>query len=92
MKGLEKDEAGVPRLAENQPSSEKVLAEEPDFVSASFESTLGKGGVASRDQFEELGVPTYLSPTDCAGKDNAGEQRRLPHRTTDHGRRLRRSA
>lgn len=72
MKGLEKDEAGVPRLAENQPSSEKVLAEEPDFVSASFESTLGKGGVASRDQFEALGVPTYLSPTDCAGKDNAG--------------------
>ncbi|MFE9724918.1 ABC transporter substrate-binding protein [Streptomyces sp. NPDC005794] len=72
MKGLEKDEATVPRIAENQPSSEKVLAEEPDFVSASFESTLGKGGVASRDQFEELGVPTYLSPTDCAGKDHTG--------------------
>ncbi|MDF6022803.1 ABC transporter substrate-binding protein [Streptomyces sp. JH34] len=72
MKGLEKDEAGVPRIAESRPSSEKVLAEEPDFVSASFESTLGKGGVASRDQFEELGVPTYLSPTDCAGKDNTG--------------------
>ncbi|MFE4449371.1 ABC transporter substrate-binding protein [Streptomyces sp. NPDC056796] len=72
MKGLEKDEAGVPRIAENQPSSEKVLAEEPDFVSASFESTLGKGGVATRDRFEELGVPTYLSPTDCAGKDNTG--------------------
>ncbi|KPC80999.1 MULTISPECIES: ABC transporter substrate-binding protein [Streptomyces] len=72
MKGLEKDEATVPRIAGNQPSSEKVLAEEPDFVSASFESTLGRGGVASRDQFEELGVPTYLSPTDCAGKDNTG--------------------
>lgn len=72
MKGLEKDEATVPRIAGNQPSYEKVLAEEPDFVSASFESTLGTGGVASRDQFEELGVPTYLSPTDCAGKDNTG--------------------
>ncbi|MFI6123961.1 ABC transporter substrate-binding protein [Streptomyces sp. NPDC051064] len=72
MKGLEKDESTVKRLAENQPSSEKVLAEEPDFVSASFESTLGKGGVASRDQFEELGVPTYLAPSDCAGKDNTG--------------------
>ncbi|MEU0134654.1 ABC transporter substrate-binding protein [Streptomyces sp. NPDC006296] len=72
MNGLEKDEATVPRIAENQPSSEKVLAAEPDFVSASFESTLGKGGVAPREQFEELGVPTYLSPTDCAGKDNTG--------------------
>ncbi|MEU1482950.1 ABC transporter substrate-binding protein [Streptomyces sp. NPDC005752] len=72
MKGLEKDEATVPRIAGNQPSSERVLAEEPDFVSASFDSTLGKGGVATRDQFEELGVPTYLSPTDCAGKDNTG--------------------
>ncbi|MFC9941606.1 ABC transporter substrate-binding protein [Streptomyces pratensis] len=72
MKGLEKEEASVPRLAESLPSSEKVLAEEPDFVSASFESTLGKGGVASRDQFEELGVPTYLAPSDCMGKDNTG--------------------
>ncbi|MFE9363077.1 ABC transporter substrate-binding protein [Streptomyces sp. NPDC006978] len=72
MKGLEEDESTVPRLAENQPSSEKVLAEEPDFVTASFESTLGKGGVASRDQFEELGVPPYLSPSDCAGKENTG--------------------
>lgn len=72
MKGLEKDEATVPRIAGNQPSSEKVLAEEPDFVSASFESTLGKGGVASRDQFEDLGVPTYLAPSDCVGKDNTG--------------------
>lgn len=92
MKGLEKDESTVPRLAENQPSSEKVLAEEPDFVTASFESTLGKGGVASRDQFEELGVPTYLSPSDCLRQGEHRQQRRLPHRDTDHGRRLRRSA
>jgi iron complex transport system substrate-binding protein len=72
MKGLEKANAGVPRLAENNPSFEKVLETEPDFVAASFASTLGKGGVASREQFENLGVPTYLSPSDCVGKDNAG--------------------
>ncbi|MFD7967551.1 ABC transporter substrate-binding protein [Streptomyces clavifer] len=72
MKGLEEADAAVPRIAENQPSSEKVLDKEPDFVSASFESTLGKGGVAPREQFEELGVPTYLSPTDCTAKDNTG--------------------
>ncbi|WP_374986997.1 ABC transporter substrate-binding protein [Streptomyces fradiae] len=73
MKGLEKAGAGVPRLAENNPSFEKVLDTEPDFVAASFASTLGKGGVATREQFEKLGVPTYLSPADCVGKDNSGD-------------------
>lgn len=72
MKGLEKADAKVPRLSENRPSSEKVLDQEPDFVSASFESTLAKGGVAPREQFEQLGVPTYVSPADCTGKDNSG--------------------
>ncbi|MGW1101993.1 ABC transporter substrate-binding protein [Streptomyces sp. NPDC002540] len=72
MKGLEKANAGVPRIADNRPSPEKVLDREPDFISASFESTLAKGGVAPREQFEELGVPTYVSPADCTGKDNSG--------------------
>ncbi|MDT9692573.1 ABC transporter substrate-binding protein [Streptomyces sp. P9(2023)] len=72
MKGLEKAAADVPRLAENYPSFEKVLDTEPDFVAASFASTLAKGGVATREQFEKLGVPTYLSPSDCQGKDNSG--------------------
>ncbi|MEU9459499.1 ABC transporter substrate-binding protein [Streptomyces sp. NPDC048312] len=72
MKGLEKANAEVPRIADDRPSSEKVLDREPDFVSASFESTLAKGGVAPREQFESLGVPTYVSPADCTGKDNNG--------------------
>ncbi|WP_327692682.1 ABC transporter substrate-binding protein [Streptomyces sp. NBC_00459] len=71
MKGLEKANASVPRLADNAPSFERVLDAEPDFVTASFVSTLGKGGVATRARFEKLGVPTYVSPSDCsAGKDN----------------------
>ncbi|MGQ4489017.1 ABC transporter substrate-binding protein [Streptomyces sp. 372A] len=70
MKGLEKANAGVKRIADNRPSSEKVLDQEPDFVAADFESTLAKGGVAPREQFEELGVPTYVSPADCTAKDN----------------------
>src|SRR5690606_10640660 len=65
--------APPPRLADNQPSFERVLATEPDFVASSFTSTLSKGGVASREKFEELGVPTYLSPADCEGKDNSGD-------------------
>ncbi|MHA6804113.1 ABC transporter substrate-binding protein [Salinifilum ghardaiensis] len=63
--------ASVPRLADDMPSFESVLAAEPDFVTASFVSTLGPGGVATRGQFAELGVNSYLSPADCA-KDNSG--------------------
>lgn len=73
LKGLEKENAKVERLADRYPSFEKVLSTEPDFVAASFTYTLGKGGVAPRARFEELGVPAYLSPTDCANKDNSGD-------------------
>lgn len=65
---LAADNAKVPRLADNKPSLEVVLDTEPDFVSASFGGTLGPGGVADRNQFDQLGVPSYLSPTDCQGK------------------------
>ncbi|MFI7393017.1 ABC transporter substrate-binding protein [Streptomyces tendae] len=73
MKGLEKANSEVPRLADDMPSLETVLDAEPDFVAASFASTLGTGGVATRERFTRLGVPAYLSPSDCAGKDNSGD-------------------
>lgn len=72
LKNLEKDNAKVERLADRYPSLEKVLSKEPDFVSASFLYTVGKGGVADRAKFDELDVPVYVSPSDCAGKDNDG--------------------
>ncbi|WP_039934808.1 ABC transporter substrate-binding protein [Streptomyces viridochromogenes] len=71
MKGLAKANAKVPRIADDNPSFERVLDADPDFVAASFVSTLGKGGVATREQFEKFGVPTYVSPSDCGGKDNS---------------------
>jgi iron complex transport system substrate-binding protein len=70
---LKKDNAKVERLADSYPSFEKVLAKEPDFVTASFLATVSKGGVADRAKFAELGVPAYVSPSDCAGKDNSGD-------------------
>ncbi|MFG3251759.1 ABC transporter substrate-binding protein [Streptomyces sp. NPDC048187] len=73
MKGLEKANADVPRLADDMPSFETVLDADPDFVAASFASTLGTGGVATRERFTRLGVPAYLSPSDCVGKDNSGD-------------------
>lgn len=42
MKGLDKENAKVERISDNNPSFERVLDAEPDFVAASFVSTLGK--------------------------------------------------
>ncbi len=58
----------VPRLAENNPSFEATLDTEPDFVVSSVSPILAAGGVASREQFGDLGIATYVSPTDCIGK------------------------
>ena len=65
--------ARVKRLADNDPSFEAVVAQEPDLVTAMFEWHLGPNGiVGKRDQFAKLKVPTYVSPADCVGKDNSG--------------------
>jgi iron complex transport system substrate-binding protein len=38
-----------------------------------FEWHIGpNGAVGKRDQFERLGIPVYVSPSDCVGKDNSG--------------------
>ncbi|WP_420101744.1 ABC transporter substrate-binding protein [Bosea sp. (in: a-proteobacteria)] len=65
--------AKVKRLADNDPSFEAVLAQDPDLVTAMFEWHIGPNGiVGKRDQFAKVKVPTYVSPTDCVGKDNSG--------------------
>ncbi|MCR4522651.1 MULTISPECIES: ABC transporter substrate-binding protein [Bosea] len=65
--------AKVKRLADNDPSFEAVLAQEPDLVTAMFEWHVGPNGiVGKRDQFAKVKVPAYVSPTDCVGKDNSG--------------------
>lgn len=68
LPALEEANAKIPRLSDNVPSFEIVLEQNPDFVTASFASTLDAGGVATRDQFEKLGVSTYVAPTSCEGK------------------------
>lgn len=72
-KSYEAVNAKVKRLADNDPSFEAVLAQEPDLVTAMFEWHVGPNGiVGKRDQFAKVKVPTYVSPTDCVGKDNSG--------------------
>ncbi len=63
--------AGIERLADNDPSFESVVAKRPGLVAIQYEWHIGPQGiVATRDQFADLNVPTYILPADCAGKDN----------------------
>lgn len=61
----------IKRLADNDPSFESVVGEEPDLVAAEFEWHVGtQGSVGKREQFSGLGINTYVAPTDCVAKVN----------------------
>ncbi|MBZ4690472.1 MAG: transporter substrate-binding protein [Cereibacter sp.] len=63
--------AGVERMADNDPSFESIVAKRPDLVAVQFIWHIGPEGiVATRDQFHELDIPTYVMPADCVEKDN----------------------
>jgi iron complex transport system substrate-binding protein len=63
--------AGIERLADNDPSFESVVTKRPDLVTVQYEWHIGAQGiVATREQFADLGIPTYTLPADCIGKDN----------------------
>lgn len=64
--------ATVPRLADNDPSFESIVAKRPGLVAVQYEWHVGPhGSVATREQFADLGIPTYILPSDCLGKDNS---------------------
>lgn len=60
-------EAGgeVPVLAERAPSSEVVLATEPDFVFAGWESNFSADSAGERSELADLGIATYVNPAAC---------------------------
>lgn len=63
--------AKVERLADNDPSFEAVVGKRPGLVAVQFEWMVGpQGVVATREQFHDLGIPSYILPSDCEGKDN----------------------
>ncbi|GGB02514.1 ABC transporter substrate-binding protein [Brucella endophytica] len=73
LKPFESENARIKRLADNSPSFESVVGQEPDLVAAQFEWDVGpQGAVGTRRQFGDLGIPTYISPADCVAKDNSG--------------------
>ncbi len=70
---LAADNAKVPRLADNDPSLEAVLATEPDLVTSASAHTFTPAVVAERSRFAQLGIPTYQSPSVCTGATVEGE-------------------
>lgn len=61
--------ATVPRLADNAPSFEAVAKTAPDIVVAQYTYHVGpQGEVATPEQLLKLGIPSYVSPSDCDGK------------------------
>ena len=63
--------AGIERLADNDPSFESVVNKRPGLVAIQYEWHVGPEGiVATREQFHELGIPTFVMPADCDTKDN----------------------
>jgi iron complex transport system substrate-binding protein len=62
----------VHRISGQTPNFEAVIAREPDFIAAQFLTSVGpQGRVGTQQQFADLGIPTYVSPTDCAVTDNS---------------------
>ena len=66
---LENKGASLKRLADNSPGFEAVAAQKPELVLAQYSWHVGpQGEVATREQFEQLGIRTWISPADCTGK------------------------
>ncbi|WP_458525045.1 ABC transporter substrate-binding protein [Onishia taeanensis] len=64
--------ADIERLADNDPSFEAVVNRRPDLVAVQHAWHVGPAGsVATRQQFHDLGIATYIMPSDCDAKDNA---------------------
>lgn len=80
LKGYEEVNSRIDRLADNDPSFESVLAKKPDIIAVQFQWQVGPEGVVAKpEQFEELGIPVYTSPSDCTGKENSAASDGVRH-------------
>jgi iron complex transport system substrate-binding protein len=63
---LEAANAKVKLLTVEFPTFESILAQNPDFVAAALPSLIGPTSkVAKREDFDKVGVPSYISPSTC---------------------------
>lgn len=59
------DATDIPVISDRVPGQEAVLALEPDFVYAGWESNLTTDGAGDRATLGERGIGTYVSPSAC---------------------------
>ncbi|HGF7371956.1 putative ABC-type Fe3+-hydroxamate transport system, periplasmic component [Vibrio paracholerae] len=65
--------AKVERLADNFPSFESVISKRPDLVMADFLFAVGpQGVVGTREQFQSLGITSYVLDSECVGPSSDG--------------------
>lgn len=63
----------IERLADNFPSFESVVSKRPDLVTADFLFAVGpQGVVGTREQFQSLGIASYVLDSECAGVNSDG--------------------
>jgi iron complex transport system substrate-binding protein len=65
---LKEDYEAVPELARKEPSFEKVLDAEPDFVYGGYGSAFAEKEGRSRTAFADAGIDTYLNREYCGKK------------------------
>ncbi|AQU81973.1 MULTISPECIES: ABC transporter substrate-binding protein [unclassified Halomonas] len=67
--------AKVEVLTVEFPTFESILAKEPDLVTAALPSLIGPSSrVATREDFDNVGVATYLSPNTCVSEGMAKDK------------------
>lgn len=59
------DGVDIPTLSESAPGREAVLALEPDFVFAGWESIFSADSAGERESYAALGIDTYVAPSAC---------------------------
>ncbi|GHE80333.1 ABC transporter substrate-binding protein [Streptomyces cellulosae] len=79
---LKRDYEAIPELAEKEPSFEKILDAEPDFVYGGYGSAFAENEGRSRKAFADAGIDTYLNREYCGRKratmkDTYGEIRTI---------------
>jgi len=66
---LAADAADIPVLSDKVPGQEALLAAQPDFVYAGWESNFSADGAGDRSTLQQLGIGTYVSPAACKEAD-----------------------
>ncbi|MFT3854339.1 MAG: ABC transporter substrate-binding protein [Ilumatobacteraceae bacterium] len=78
LETLAAENAKVKSFASADVSLESILDLEPDLLITSWADTFSEESLATREHLAELGVATYISPTDCVGKDFNGNHNTSP--------------